>query len=306
MHMARFFFPHLFLVPSSSEGIHVAQFGLHPRRWDVSIFDLYSLVAEQHPLRMSAELMQIFLPRVNLEVSVDAADHAEAKKLLEIFHAMLYLAGVQPTFAPFATSHSLNEYAGINSRSSSFLRGKLPEDMRSGITAKDSQVEGWPNELTFSILQGDSACYSVNIDVDTFTQAAETVTNWQEIETRYAKASMLRSALAKAPLMPDRASSTLHVWQALESVFGKGPELSFRMSLSLAELCGPVASRPEIYAMAKRSYKDRSVITHGKVDTVDVKQWMCAWDLLKESVRAILHRKAIPSEDELFLELLSR
>lgn len=304
--MARFYFPHLFWVPSSSEEIQVGPFSLHPRRWDVSIFDLYSLVAEKHPTRMSAELMQLFLPSVNLEISVEAADHAEAKKLLDIFQAMLYVRGVQPSVAPFATSHSLNEYAGINSRSSDHLVGKLPEGMRDGITAKNSQVEGWPNALTFSILQGESASYFGYIDAVTFSKAAETVTFWQEIEIQCVKAPMLRSALAKAPLMPDRASSILHIWQALESVFGKGPELSFRMSLSLAELCGPVASRPEIYAMAKQSYKDRSGITHGKVDAVDVKQWMRAWDLLKEAVRAILHRKAIPSEDDLFLDLLSR
>lgn len=304
--MTRFYFPHLFLVPSSSEEVLLAPFGLHPRRWDVSIFDLYSLVAEKHPLRMSAELMQVFLPKVNLEFSVDAGDHAEAKNLLTIFQAMLYLRGVQPTIAPFATSHSLNEYAGVNFRGSSHLQDKLPEGIRSGITAKESRVEGWPNDLTLSIIQGESICYSADVDADTFIRAAETATVWQEIETKYVKASMLRSALAKAPLMPDRASSILHIWQALESVFGKGPELSFRMSLSLAELCGPVASRPEIYKMAKKSYQDRSGVTHGKLAAVGVEQWMRAWDLLKEAVRAILHRKAIPSEDELFLELLSR
>jgi len=306
MPMTRFYFPHLFLVPSSPEEIILAPFGLHPRRWDVSIFDLHSLVAEKHPLRMSAELMQIFIPNVNLEFSVDAEDHAEANSLFIIFQAMLYLSGIQPTLAPFATSHSLNEYAGINSRGSRYLREKLPEGMRSGITAKESRVEGWPDDLNFSIIQGESACYSANVDADTFIQAAETATVWREIETKYVKASMLRSALARAPLMPDRASSILHIWQALESVFGKGPELSFRMSLSLAELCGPVASRPEVYAMAKKSYKDRSSITHGTLAAVDVEHWMRAWDLLKVAIRAILHRKAIPSEDELFLELLSR
>lgn len=304
--MPRFYFPHLFLVTSSSEEVLLAPFGLHPRRWDVSIFDLYSLAAQKYPLRLSAELMQIFLPSVNLEFSVDAGDHAEAKSLLVIFQAMLYLRSVQPTIAPFATSHSLNEYAGINSRGSSRLQDELPEGMRSGITTKDSQVEGWPNDLTFSIIRGESACYSSNVDIDTFIHAAETAKVWQEIETRYVKASLLRSALAKAPLMPDRASSILHIWQALESVFGKGPELSFRMSLSLAELCGPIASRPEIYSMAKRSYQDRSSVTHGKLAAVGVEEWMRSWDLLKEAVRAILHRKAIPSEDELFSELLSR
>lgn len=304
--MARFYFPHLFWIPSSSEVVHSGPFGLHPRRWDVSVFDLYSLVAEKHPLRMSAELMQIFLPRVNLEVSVDAEGHAEAKKLIDVFQAMLYLRSVQPSLAPFATSYSLNEYAGINSRSSSRLRDELPEGMRIGITSEESRVEGWPNELTFSIIQGESASYSKSIDADTFIQAAQDARVWQEIEIEFDKASMLRSALSKAPLMPDHASSILHIWQALESVFGKGPELSFRMSLSLAELCGPVASRPEVYAQAKKSYQDRSGITHGKIDSVDVKQWMRAWDLLKDAVRAIILRRAIPSEDELFSDLLSR
>ncbi|PIL21464.1 hypothetical protein P775_04275 [Puniceibacterium antarcticum] len=281
-------------------------FGMHPRRWNVSIFDLYSLAAENHPTRMTAELMQIFLPNVNLEISVDAADHAEAKRLLDILKVMIYLNGVQPTITPFATSHSLNDYAGINSRSSSQLCEKLPEGMRSGITAKDSRVEGWPNELVFSVLRGNSELYSNEIDADAFTQATEAVTVWRKIETQYGKASILRAALAKAPLMPDRSSSILHIWQALETVFGKGPELSFRMSITLAELCGPVASRAETYAKAKKSYHDRSRITHGKVDFADDEQWVRAWDLLVEAIRAILHREAIPSEDDLFSDLLSR
>lgn len=178
--------------------------------------------------------------------------------------------------------------------------------MRSGITAKDSRVEGWPNELTFSVLQGESGCYLKRIDGDTFIQAVEDTKVWTEVERQHFPASILRSALVKAPLMPDRSSSILHIWQALESAFGKGPELSFRMSLSLAELCGPVASRPETYAKAKKSYQERSGITHGKINAVDDKQWMRSWDLLKEAVRAILFRKAIPSEDELFSDLLSR
>lgn len=304
--MARFYFPQLFWKPSSLEDFESTPFGLHPRRWDVSIFDLYSLVAEKHPIRMPAELMQIFLPNVNLEVSVEATDHEEAKKFLDVLKVMLYLQGIQPTIAPFATSHSLNEYAGINSRSSNRLREELPEGMREGITAKESRVEGWPTELNFSVLRVENERNSNMIDGNAFIQATEAFAVWRAIESQYAKASNLRAALAKAPLMPDKSSSILHMWQALESVFGKGPELSFRMSLSLAELCGPVASRAETYEKAKKSYKDRSEITHGKANLVDDKQWMRAWDLLVDAVRSILHRKSIPSEDDLFSELLSR
>ncbi len=250
--------------------------------------------------------MQIFLPNVNLEVSVDAADHQEAIKRLDTLRVLLYLYGMTPTIAPFATSHSINEYAGINSRSSDLLREKLPEGMRVGITAKDDRVEGWPIELTFSVLQGMSGSFSTKLDARVFAQATEAVAAWQEIEIQHGRAATLRAALAKAPLMPDRASSILHIWQALESVFAKGPELSFRMSLSLAELCGPVVPRAETYAQAKKSYKDRSEITHGKANLVDEEQWMRAWGLLVAAIRSILHRKTIPSEDDLFSELLSR
>lgn len=304
--MARFYFPQLFWVPSSLEEVHTITFGLHPRRWDVTIFDLYSLAAENHSIRMPAELMQIFLPNVNIEVSVDAEDYAEAKRLLDILKVMIYLNDIQPTITPFATSHSLNDYAGINSRSSNRLCQKLPEGMRSGITTKDSRVETWPNELIFSVLRGNRERYLNEINAEAFVQAAKAVRDWQKIETEYGKASILRAALAKAPLMPDRSSSILHIWQALEAVFGKGPELSFRMSITLAELCGPVASRAETYAYAKQSYQDRSRITHGKVDFADDEQWVRAWDLLVGAIRAILHRKAIPSEDDLFSKLLSR
>lgn len=304
--MARFYFPLLFWVPSSSEDVEVTPFYLHPRRWDVSIFDLYSLVAERHPLRMTAEIMQIFLPKVNLEVSVDASNHAEATQRLDTLRAMLYIQGLRPTIAPFATSHSLNDYAGINSRSSGYPVDKLPVGMRVGITTKDSKIEGWPTELTFSILRGESQGFLNTLEAGAFVEAASAAATWQEIESQHTKAATLRAALAKAPLMLDYASSILHIWQALECVFGKGPELSFRMSLSLAQLCEPLASREETYLEGKRSYKDRREITHGKANLVEDEQWMRAWTLLVLTVRSILHRKAVPSEDDLFSELLSR
>lgn len=81
---------------------------------------------------------------------------------------MLYSHGIQPTFAPFATSHSINEYAGINGRDSKSLIGKLPEGMSNGITSEDTSVEGWPNDLILTIMQGESSSYSQSIEVETF------------------------------------------------------------------------------------------------------------------------------------------
>ncbi|RAZ85280.1 hypothetical protein DDV93_09840 [Cereibacter johrii] len=257
-------------------------------------------------MRIPAELMHVFLPNVNLEISVDATDHEKAVTLLDTLRVMLYLDGLMPTIAPFATSHSLNEYAGINFRSSSQLAEKLPDGLRQGISAKGSRVEGWPGELNFSVICGDSDNFSRMLSATAFIRAEKNVLKWQEIEAQDVNAVTLRGALAKAALMPDRASSILHIWQSLEAVFGKGPELTFRMSLSLAELCGPIALRTETYSEAKKSYKVRSGITHGKGGIVNDESWLLAWRLLVKTIQSILHRNAIPSEDEIFLALLSR
>lgn len=299
----QFFFPALFWVPTTKSTVDLGVFTLHPRLWNVSIFDLYSMVAEGHPLRMPAELMQIFLPKVNIEISVDASTISEAIEKIDVLRAVMYSEGMTPTIFPFATSYSLNQYAGINSRSSEYLRSKMPEGMRKGIRAKENRVEGWPNELSLSILGATS---KGQIDERSFKQAAERAAHWVNLEERFPEASILRSAAIKAPLMPDYSSSVLHIWQALEAVFGKGPELSFRMSLTLAELCGPVAERTETYREVKTSYKDRSGITHGRTRNVTLETWTRTWTVLMLTLRAILHRGAIPSEDDLFSDLLSR
>lgn len=304
--MARFYFPVLFWSTSSSDDVELAPFGLHPRRWDVSVFDVYSLAADRHLIRMPPELMHVFLRDANLEVSVDAPNIEEARKQIDVLRVMLNTLGIAPTIVPFSTSHSLNQYAGINFRNSKRLRDDLPVELRSGITSEDTRVEGWPMERNLLVLRGHGSDFSTVLGPDEFIKACHAVIKWNEIESQFRQAMLLRAALSKAELMPDYASSILHMWQALESVFGKSPELSLRMSLTLAELCGPVAPRKETYADAKSSYNDRSKITHGKAGTVDVDKWMLTWRLLVRTIQAILHRKAIPSEDELFSDLLSR
>ena len=303
--MKRFYFPLLFLVTSSDGDVDRNPFRLHPRKWDVSIFDLYTLAASKNTNKLTAELMQLFLPKVGLEISILSPSLESACEKLDIIRAMLYVRLVTPTIAPFASSHSLNEYAGINSRSSISGGDKLPEELRQGITDRNSTVEFWPNELTFSIMGSPSGCLSNNVTVEIFDRAYGDALVWEKIENHDERAALLRSALVNAPLMPDRSSSILHMWQALEAIFGKGAELTFRMSLSIAQLCVPVASRVEIYKNAKKSYKDRSEIIHGKSRSITDEQWMRAWTLLTLVVQATIHRQSIPSEDEIFYEMLS-
>jgi hypothetical protein len=273
----------------------------------VTIFDLYSLIAERHPLRMTAELMQIFLPGASMEISVEAEDHSSACRLLDTIRAMLCSqAEMTPTLAPFATSYSINEYAGINSRSSNLLRDKLPEGLRDGITANDARVEGWPTELSLMCIRGDQQTLKNRLTGVDFVAAADAALLWQDIENRHSTARTLRMALAKAPLMPDMSSSILHMWQALESLFNIDREVTYRTSLLLAEMCATVETRAITYAAAKKSYADRSKIAHGSSAPVDTIKWMRAWSLLRNAARAVLLRNAVPSAGELTDELLQR
>jgi len=257
-------------------------------------------------VRMPVELMQVFLPQVNLEIAVEAPDHPTACRMLDTLRAILYSQGLAPTLAPFATSHSLNAYAGINARSSDLTRDNLHEGLREGITAKNTKIEGWPTELSLMCLRGDPKILTNTLNSSDFTIAAEAAILWQEIENKYPPARTLRTALAKAPLMPDLSSSILHIWQALENLFGIDREITYRTSLLLAEMCAPIEPRVSTYAAAKKSYGDRSKIAHGSSSPVDTIQWMRAWHLLRSAARAVLHRGSIPSVNGLTDELLTR
>ena len=304
--MARFYFPVLFWVASAREEVALGPFRLVPRRWEVTSFDLYSMAAEAHPLRVPGELMMGFLRQVNAEIAIDAADYPAASRLLDTFRAMSYILGMAPNIAPFATSHSLNDYAGINARSSDSQRARLPEELRAGITAQDTKVEGWPNELSLMCIRGQSHALSDALDQQTFIGAAEAAVTWEQIEVTRPTARTLRTALAKAPLMPDMPSSILHMWQALENIFGIDREVTYRVAMMLAELCSPLQPRASTYATAKKSYGDRSKIAHGSAASTTDEQWMRAWELLRTSAGAVLHRCDIPTANALTDELLSR
>lgn len=303
--MAAFHFPLLFLVPEAESEIELLPFLLIPRKWEVSIFDLYSLAAEKHQIRVPVELMQVFLPQVNLEVCVDASDFEEAVKLVDTLRAMLYVRGVAPTLAPFATNQSLNAYAGINARTSGLTKDMHP-GLRDGISAKSTVIESWANELSLLCLRGDRQLLKNELKESDFTLAASNTIRWQAIETANPRARVLRHALAKAPIMPDLSSSILHMWQALEHLFSINNEITYRNSLLLAELCAPVQEKALTYANAKKSYQDRSKIAHGSASNVDTVQWTRAWNILRNAASAILERDRIPSATELTDDLLTR
>lgn len=304
--MASFFFPLLWLTPEfpgdvcGSDTIRV-----HKRKWDVAIFDLYSLQAENHPLRLPPELMHIFLQSVYIEVEVIADDFQAAKDQLDCFRAMLYLRGTVPTVAPFASNMSLNSYAGINARSSG-RQATLHEGLREGITHATGRVETWANEVVFVCLQGPQGARVRKVSEGVILGVTVDVTLWQAIEQAQPDIRAARRALVNAPLMPDYGTSVLHIWQGIESLFPSiSMEISFRASLLLAELLSSLRSRTETYEAAKKSYGDRSRIAHGSQKPVSDAQWARAWGLLQDSLQSILLERGLADEETLIGRVLA-
>jgi len=83
-------------------------------------------------------------------------------------------------------------------------------------------------------------------------------------------------------------------------------EVSFRLSLLVAQLVSILEKAGETYKKAKRSYADRSRIAHGNAAKVGHAEWNTAWTLLVACLRAVLFRMKLPSEGELITELFMK
>lgn len=306
-----FHFPVLWLIPAFESDARGHEISVLRRKWDVSIFDLYSLVADKHPLNLPAELMHIFLQRVNSEIVVEAPDFLTAKEKADCFRAMLYFHGVSPTILPFATNYSLNSYAGINDRSAQeqypSTARRIHPGLREGITHKTARIEAWASELSLSCIGVGTSDLKVKMTESMIDEASLDATKWIDLERVNPLARALRAAMTTAPLMPTLGSSILHIWQGLEALFPSiNLEVSFRISLALAELSSPITPRADTYERAKLSYSDRSKIAHGSRKAVSFEQWLHAWLLICDAGRAILERNALPTEEALTKEMLFR
>ncbi|NSX95918.1 MULTISPECIES: HEPN domain-containing protein [Rhizobium/Agrobacterium group] len=304
--MQTFFFPIQWWIPEFDADVCGDAIRVHKRKWDVSIFDLYSLIAQNHPTRLPAELLHIFLQNVNLEIEIPASSVEQAIDKMDCYRAMLYLRGTSPTVAPFGCNMSLNAYAGINDRSSD-RQAVMHEGLREGITHKTARVEIWPHQLSFACIQGAPGEFVRKVGSGVVTGATEDLERWLEYERKTPVLRAARRALVQAPLMPDLSSSILHCWQGIESLFPSiSTEITFRTSLLLAELLEPLRPRQETYDTSKKSYGDRSKIAHGSQHQFGIEKWSRAWVLLRDAIQAILINRGLPSEEELTRNLLER
>lgn len=300
--MDDYFFPCLFLIPEQGmTDVQRRPYSFLIRRWDVSIFDLATLQSK-HDLHVSHELMNVFLGNCNSEIRVAADSVQEATDKVQLLRAMLYLRGITPFVLPFISSHSINEYAGINSRDSDYMRGGLPSGLQQGITSKTSKVEAWPLELSFqSICVGKKT-----INSSVFEDACGMVAKWEPLVTQHPPLRAVQSTLIAAPKLGDLSQSILHVWTAIEALFPRvNSEVTFTVALYLTQLNLRESDRVGYFAKVRKAYGTRSKIAHGAGSDVSTGDWETAWSMLCNACVAILEREKLPSETELLEELLA-
>jgi hypothetical protein len=290
-----------------SEPVSEAAYGpyaLAPRRWDVSTFDLATLFTKHRLHGIPYELMGVFLAGCNMEFSVTEDTAAKAQAAFERLRTMLYVRGCAPFILPYLSTHSLNEYAGINGRDSELLRPTMHEGLREGITSKDPQVEVWPLQLTLQVIQGGDGH---TIPAAMFEQAARDTEPWQRLTGSTPALRAVQAALIAAPSLTDMGQSLLHIWTAIESLFPRvDTEVSFRVALHLAQLAAPeVSDRQAYFTRVRKAYGVRSRVAHGNTAGITGADWQNAWDLLCQACRAIITRGTLPTEDALIGELLT-
>ncbi|MET8574433.1 hypothetical protein [Streptomyces sp. NPDC005012] len=304
--MGTYYAPLAGLIPQDfSDPIQCGKYGIIPRKWDVSIFDWVEL-GSKHKMQFPFTAGDIRLKHCNLEISLAAESVDDARRMLFPLHVMMYAQGVHPFSVQFMSSHSINEYAGINSRKSSYTIDSLPEGLRTGISSATACVEMWEAPYTSgSVSRREGLARALTPSA--FMQAVEDVERWTALRGQYPVCSFIERVLTSSPVVPDAGQSLLHIWTGLEALFPKvQSEVSFRLALYLAQMQAPLGDRQEFFQRAKRSYGDRSKVAHGGIIKAKNNQdpWIEAWTILTHTVRAILHRRSIPKEEELIQELL--
>jgi hypothetical protein len=269
------------------------------RRWQVDIFDMATLASKNHRMRMKYELAKVLLDGCNLEIAVEAEDIQEARQKLQRLKVMLYIHHVSPFIMPFATSYSVNEYAGINGREGN--RKSPYDELNSGPKAPDDCIDLWPFEQTLGVISREQR----HIHEDTFTGAVDDMDIWSKIIESTPSLKTVQDTLVMAPFILDVPQSILHIWTAIESLFPKvTTEVTFRVSLNLAQLSQSGPARSAYLNEVKKAYSVRSNIAHGTNRKLKEKDWDTAWNILLDACRAILQRQRLPTEDQLLAELL--
>jgi hypothetical protein len=296
------FFPVLNIKPEfEGDELSIPPFRFLKRKWRTSTFDLATL-ATKHNLRLPYQLMDVFLSRVNAEVGIRATHAPDAMSSFRMLRMMLYLESITPFVCPFVTTYSVNDYSGINSRDSDTLREQLHPDLRNGFTSDKAKVTAFEFEPTF---EGYFPFGSPSVDEVKFKSAVGNVPKWQALVDRFPPIRNLQGAATAATQMGSDEQSLLHLWCGLEGLFPTvTSEVNFKLSLFLAQLAEAGPKRRTYFAKVKKSYSDRSKISHGSATEISSEDWDRGWEIVLDTCRALLRRGNLPNEDALMADLL--
>jgi hypothetical protein len=301
--MTAYFFPCLILVPKfEGNSLKFAGITVHRRLWETSTFDLATLETK-HVLHLPYQLMDVYLRACHLEIEIRGdLVRDEVIDEMQMIRALLYLRGVTPFMIPFVTTHSINDYSGINSRDSELLRDKLPDGVKEGLRSGDGTLEAWYCDRTWTLIRDAS---SIDITSEVFAAVTSELDRWKQVERDHPIVNIVRRLFNFAPMIPDDAASILQMWQGIESLFPSiQTEVTFRIALFVAQLCFPLQQRSKTYKEAKILYSTRSKIAHGASAMIRDGDWAATWALLRLCLRAVLVRGKLPCEEELMFELL--
>lgn len=295
--------PALFLIPDFEEDfIEDHSVRISRRLWQTSIFDLATLAAH-HELKFPYQLMDVFLQRCNLEISVlDCPQKDLAQERLLGFQVLLYAEGVSPFTLPFSTNISINAYSGINSRDSEYLNKDLPEGLRSGITSKSTlvRVRALEPSLATNVFQ-----QKLKLSRPQILNALSQLDNWLTQHSKDPRLRAFQAALLSSANITPVDQAILHLWTGIESLFPDiKAEVSFRIALYIACVNPDKSKRRELYDTARKSYGVRSAIAHGSHKRATFDDWLATWQLATSILKSILIRKTLPSEADLLKDLL--
>jgi hypothetical protein len=298
------FYPLLFLIPAfAAESIDCPPFRIVTRKWQTSTFDLATL-ATRHKLHLPYQLMDVLLSQCNLELSVGQYKSLEeANKAFRAFRIGAYSVGLSPFLCPFVSTHSINEYSGINSRDNNALGESLHPGLRDGITSDSAQIEVWPVELSLrSIIISDA----ISVKEQPFREASDHALKWLSLTKQFPALLALEEATIASPTMGDQSQSLLHIWSALESLFPTvSSEVSFRVAIYIAQLTQTGANRLDCYTKIRSAYGIRSKLAHGSKTSTTHEEWNQAWNILIDCINALVKRRHLPTEQELIQEIFS-
>ncbi len=299
-----YYFPLLFLIPGFTESeIESPPFRVVKRRWNTSTFDLATL-ATKHKLHLPYQVMDVLLYKCNLELCLmNQPSLEEANEGFQALRLALYAGGLSPFLSPFVTTHSINEYSGVNSRDSDYLRDELDPKLMEGLKSDVDILEAWPVELSFQCILLEE---SLTLSEKVFSEATENASRWGRLVRERPLLKVVNDAVNSAPKLLSLDQSLLHLWSAIEALFPSvSTELSFRIALYLAQLIDPPTGRQSCFERVRDAYSLRSKVTHGSRQNISLAEWQNTWSLLMDAVKAIIRRQSLPSEQELVSELLS-